>query len=83
MSKVEKVFNPIYVSEDKTRIDCMVKFDTVPVEIPFTADKNDTEDHGRALYDALVSGAYGEIAAYVPPVAPIIDPAKQVGPKVL
>lgn len=30
--------------------------------LPFTADSNDVEQHGRDLYDAIVAGEYGEIA---------------------
>jgi len=78
MSIVESIHSPIYVDETGTRIDCMVKFDTVPVEVPFTADANDVEEHGRAIYAALVAGEYGPIAAYVPP--PVIE---QVGPNVV
>jgi hypothetical protein len=66
MSIVETIHSPIYVDEMGTRIDCMVKFDTVTIEVPFTADANDVEEHGRAIHAALVAGQYGPIAAYVP-----------------
>jgi len=79
MSIVETVRSPIFVDETGTRIDCMVKFDTVPIEVPFTADANDVEEHGRAIYSALVAGEYGPIAAYVPPP----PPPEQVGPNVI
>ena len=79
MSNVEAIHSPIYSNETGTRIDCMVKFDTVPVEVPFTADTNDVEEHGRAIYAALVAGEYGPIAAYVPPPLP----PEQVGPNVV
>jgi len=79
MSNVEAIHSPVYVDDTGTRIDCMVKFDTVPVEVPFTADANDVEEHGRAIYAALVAGEYGPIAAYVPPP----PPPEQVGPNVI
>ena len=78
MSNVETIHSPIYVDETGTRIDCMVKFDTVPVEVPFTADANDIEAHGRAIYNALINGEYGPVGAYVPPA-----PVEQVGPNVI
>jgi hypothetical protein len=81
MSIVESIHSPIYVDNTGTRIDCMVKFDTVPVELPFTADANDVEEHGRAIHAALVAGEYGPIAAYVPPSAPPV--IEQVGPNVV
>lgn len=80
MSIVENITDPIFVSEDKTQIDCMVKFNTVAVSIPFTARSNDCENHGREIYAAILAGQYGTIAAYtVPPELPkpkeIIQPA--------
>ena len=33
--------------------------------IPFTADKNDSEAHGRAIFQSCVNGEYGEVAEYV------------------
>jgi hypothetical protein len=81
MSIVETIHSPVYVDETGTRIDCMVKFDTVPVEVPFTADANDVEEHGRAIHAALVAGQYGHIVAYVPPPAPEV--VEQVGPNVV
>ena len=34
---------------------------------PFTADKNDIELQGRVIYEAIISGIYGEIEPYVEP----------------
>jgi len=33
--------------------------------IPFTASPNDSESHGLLIYQAALSGAYGEVAPYV------------------
>ena len=79
MRIVEKIHSPIYVDETGTRIDCMVKFDTISLEVPFTADANDVEEHGRAIHAALIAGEYGPIAAFVPPP----PPPEQVGPNVI
>lgn len=81
MSTVESITDPVFVDDTNTRIDCMVKFDTLPMAVPFTADANDVEDHGRAIYAALVAGDYGPIAPYVAPVPePVVE---QPGPKVI
>ena len=81
MSKVEYIKNPIYVTEEGSRIDCVVKFDTVGVELPFTADAYDVEEHGRAIHAAILAGEAGEIGPYMPPV--IADQASAGGPTVL
>jgi hypothetical protein len=81
MSIVETIHSPVFSDDTGTRIDCMVKFDTLPVEVPFTADANDVEEHGRAIYVALAAGEYGTIAAYVPPSFP--RAIEQVGPNVV
>ena len=36
-------------------------------KIPFTASPNDPEAHGRAIYQWLVDGEYGEVKEYEPP----------------
>jgi hypothetical protein len=33
--------------------------------LPFTADANDVEAHGRLIFADIVSGKYGDIADYV------------------
>ena len=71
MSEVEYLKNPTYSSADKLNIDCVVKFSTVPVELPFTASANDIEPHGVAIYQALLAGDAGPIGDYVPPPEPI------------
>lgn len=54
--------NPQY--NHRGTIDCEVNH---PVHgwIPFTADPNDVEEHGRVLYQRIL--AAGSIATYVPP----------------
>ena len=44
--------------------------------IPFTASPTDTEELGRKLYAAAMSGEFGEIAPYVqPPEPPVVPPS--------
>ena len=71
MSEVEYLKSPVYSSADGLNIDCVVKFSTVAVELPFTASLNDIEPHGVAIYQALLAGDAGPIGAYVPPPEPI------------
>lgn len=81
---VEYIKNPVYVSEDKLHIDCIVKFSNINSELPFTASKNDVEPHGVAIYKTIVSGAAGNIKPYVaPPPVANTTPTPGKGPTVL
>ncbi len=63
--------NPRWVNQAQTQIDCEVEFKKFEgTYLPFTADPNDPEAHGRDIYQRLVNGEWGEIAAYVPPTPP-------------
>ena len=57
--------NPIYNANDT--IDCEIEHPEYGW-IPFTADPNDIEEHGRAIYAQIK--ADGNIAPYVPPPPP-------------
>jgi hypothetical protein len=39
-------------------------------EIEFTADAEDAEEHGKALYDRIAVGEFGPVAPYVAPADP-------------
>lgn len=55
-----------------TTIDCEITTSQFGDEIlPFTADQNDVEAHGRAIFADLVAGNYGPIAEYVAPPEPV------------
>lgn len=41
--------------------------------IPFTADPNDVEEHGRQLYAEAAAGQFGPIAEYVAPIATAVE----------
>ena len=65
------VKNPRWVNAEQTMIDCDITTSKFGNEVlPFTASSNDPEEHGRAVFADLVSGVYGEIAAFVPPPEP-------------
>jgi hypothetical protein len=62
------VANPRWANSKHTIIDCEITTSQLGDEVlPFTADPNDVEAHGRAIYADLVAGKYGPIAEYVPP----------------
>ena len=67
-SQLTSLTNPIWANAEQTVINCEITTSQFGDEVlPFTADANDVEAHGRAIFADLVAGAYGPIAAYVPP----------------
>lgn len=70
-AQLTSVKNPKWANEEHTQIDCEITTSQFGDEIlPFTADQNDCEAHGRGIFADIVAGKYGEIAAYVPPPPP-------------
>jgi hypothetical protein len=64
--------NPVWSNAAHTTIDCLIKTSQFGAEVlPFTANQNDVEPHGRAIFADIVAGAYGAIAEYIPPSEPI------------
>jgi len=62
------VTNLAYANLEQTRINCSVDFTSAGI-LPFTADKNDVEAHGREIFERAVAGDFGAIADYqAPPV---------------
>lgn len=58
--------NPVWSNAEHTAVDCYITTSQFGAEVlPFTADQNDVEPHGRAIFADIVAGAYGPIAAYV------------------
>ena len=72
---ITSVKNPVWANAEKTKVDCVITtFDYGGEQLPFTAFKNDPELHGRQLFEEIVSGMYGPIEDYVPPVEVIDSP---------
>lgn len=66
-SELTSLINPRWVNAEQTIIDCEITTSQFGDEIlPFTADANDVEAHGRRIFADIVAGKYGEIGAYVP-----------------
>ena len=63
--------NPRWADEAHTIIDCEITTSQFGDEVlPFTANPNDPEPHGRAIFAAIVAGEYGPIGEYIPRVQP-------------
>lgn len=65
--KIESVKELKWVDEEKSKIDCVVKFEHFNEEIPFTVDPKDFYQHSLDLWEKATAGEYGEIVDYVPP----------------
>lgn len=71
-SILTSVLNPRWANAEHTAIDCEITTSQFGEEVlPFTADQNDVEPHGRAIFADLVAGKYGPIAEYVAPPTPV------------
>jgi hypothetical protein len=58
--------NPRWSDAEHTRIDCEITTSQFGNDkLPFAACKDDVAAHGRAIFDDIVSGKYGEIAEFV------------------
>lgn len=55
---------PKWSSANHSSIDCLVVFEHMPGEYPFTAAPYDLEPHGRELFQRLADGDFGEIAPF-------------------
>ena len=57
--------NPVWVNKEQTRIDCEIKTSQFGDEVlPFAADMNDVEPHGRQIFADIVAGKYGPIQPF-------------------
>jgi len=84
-SNLTSLTNPVWSNAEHTRIDCNITTSQFGDEqLPFTADQNDVEAHGRAIFGDIISGIYGTIAKYVapPPVVTATTPSGEI-PKVV
>lgn len=57
--------NPKYANAEKTCIDLDINHPTLGW-IPFTSSPNDSEPHGRELFERATLGEFGEVGTYVP-----------------
>jgi hypothetical protein len=60
------ITNLKWANQEHTLIDCEVTFKTIGT-VPFTADPNDTEEHGRDIFARAKAGEFGTVAEWTPP----------------
>lgn len=72
MLTIENAKNPIYMNEEGSFINLIVKFKEFDNELPFGASPNDSEEHGRILFARAKAGEFGEIATYIAQMKPEI-----------
>ena len=74
------VKDPIWGNAEKNQIELTVKFVHLEQEVPFTASKTDSAEHGRELFLRAQAGDFGEIKEYTPPteleIAAEVNPGK-------
>lgn len=64
---INSASNPRWANAAHTSINIDVNFEHLPEEIvAFSASANDTELHGRQIYENAVYGDYGTIQEYIP-----------------
>lgn len=64
--KYSKVSNARYANAEKTLVTVDVHFDHLGEVVPFAASPNDCEEHGRKIYEEVISGKHGAIMPFVP-----------------
>lgn len=67
MSTLTNPTNLQWANAGRTVITMMVTHNTYG-DIPFSASPDDTEAHGRELFERAAAGEFGEIAEFVAPV---------------
>lgn len=77
--QLEYAKNPRWANVEHTMIDLTIKWDVIDEELPFTANPNDCEEHGRAIFAAAAAGQFGEVAQYVPPPSVTPQPTQPSG----
>jgi hypothetical protein len=63
-----KVKNLKWADAEHTRINCEVDFEHLNEEfVPFTANPDDVEQHGKEIFAKAIAGEFGAIDEYTPP----------------
>jgi hypothetical protein len=56
--------NPKWINRSQTYIDLTVRFEEINEDLPFTANSNDVEAHGRDIYARAAAGEFGAVAPF-------------------
>jgi hypothetical protein len=65
MLTIENIRNPVFCNDERTAIDCLIKFEEFSEELPFNATSYDSMEHGRQAYQRIMAGEFGEIGEFV------------------
>lgn len=65
--EILSVRDPFWADAQHTSINCKLRISAFSEELPFTANPNDIEAHGREIFCRCVNGEFGEIQAYSRP----------------
>jgi hypothetical protein len=63
--------NPQWANRSNTLINLIVKVEQFPTELPFTANAEDPEVHGRELFSNAIKGLYGGILPFEATTIPL------------
>jgi hypothetical protein len=69
--------DPTWANRSQTSINLIARFKEIEEDLPFTADPNDTEAHGREIYARAVEGQFGAIGPFISE-PPLIDEVKKL-----
>jgi hypothetical protein len=72
--------NPVWANRNQTLINLTVRFEGIDEDLPFTANANDVEAHGREIYAQAVTGEFGEIDPFTatpPTIQQVSDAVRQ------
>ena len=64
--------NPVWANRSQTLISLTVRFEEIDEDLPFTANPNDVEAHGRDIFARAKAGEFGQVADFTT-VAPTVD----------
>lgn len=56
--------NPAWANRSQTLINLTVRFEEIAEDLPFTANPNDPEVHGRDLYARAKAGEFGNVSPF-------------------
>jgi hypothetical protein len=68
--------NPVWANRSQTLINLTVRFEEIAEELPFTANPNDIEEHGRDIYARAAAGEFGSVAPFNA-ISPTVDSVKE------
>jgi hypothetical protein len=63
--------DPKWANRSQTLINVVAKFAEIDMEVPFTANPHDVEEHGRDIYARALAGDFGPVASFNPAALPL------------